>query len=331
MTGQGVSRLGDALLALIRLDPAQALFATRGFRAESEASRRALEAAGLAFIHGYNRALALVDFHALEVESDARSTGRLGFAAEGYAMATAISDALPFRLVTGRRLEGLLARTAERHPYLVTVGVGWALARLPWRRRAILQALDPVLASLAFDGWGFNDCYFDARKLASGPGAALRRCGGPLAARSWDRGTGRALWFISGGSVDHALEAVAAIDAERRADLMAGLGLAVTYAGGLDAGDAARLAGRAGELLPWLMQGSAFALEAHRRAGTGTAQTGPIFSALTGLPAEDGVAIVRRTRPAGDPAMPLEQRLALHEAWRERLAEQLQDLKGDVR
>jgi hypothetical protein len=43
------------------------------------------------------------------------------------------------------------------------VGIGWAIARLPWLRRRIeqpLNRLDSLLRWLAVDGYGFHEGYF---------------------------------------------------------------------------------------------------------------------------------------------------------------------------
>jgi hypothetical protein len=62
-------------------------------------------------------------------------------------MGTAIADALPFH--RSRLSEDV--RAFERDfTYLVDVRAGWALARLPWRRRQILAPLDPIHRRLAF-------------------------------------------------------------------------------------------------------------------------------------------------------------------------------------
>ena len=61
------------------------------------------------------------------------------------------------------RLGTFLNGVGSRHAYMIHVGVGWAIARVPWLRRNFDHAvghLDPLLCWLAADGNGFSDFYF---------------------------------------------------------------------------------------------------------------------------------------------------------------------------
>jgi enediyne biosynthesis protein E3 len=81
-----------------------------------------------------------------------------GFAYEGAAMGMALLDGLlPWRRP---RLGKFVAGSADRHIYVAHVGAGWAIARLPFGAKRILRQLDPLLQSLAFDGYGFHQVYF---------------------------------------------------------------------------------------------------------------------------------------------------------------------------
>ncbi|MFW2541013.1 DUF1702 family protein [Primorskyibacter sp. 2E107] len=324
------SAAGLGLLHVLRIDPREALFETRGFRAQSAEKQSRLEAAAGAFVSGYNRALFPYELSGALAPSEGPAA-LAGFRVEGAAMAVAITDAFPFRLIRGRRLGDFLAITADRHPYLATVGAGWAMAKTPWRARAILSALDPVLMALAFDGLGFHDCFFDPRKFATGAPRRLERLAGGLAGRSWDRGAGRALWFASGGDARRAWRGVQSAAVARQADMSAGLGLAMTYAGGLTAREAASLSADAGPLDVWLAQGAAFALEAHVRASTDTAQTHETFTALSGLSVEQGLRIVRQTKPSAPGPMAPPLACTLHETWREALAMALSTKRRQTR
>src|SRR5437016_1725656 len=108
---------------------------------------------GEVFIAAFNRALRADDPAELRHGLEAVDLDLRGFAAEGAAMGCAIADAL---MLGGDRLRSWVC-TAGEFTYLTHVGAGWALARVPWRRRAILACLDPVHRWLAFDGLGFHD------------------------------------------------------------------------------------------------------------------------------------------------------------------------------
>ncbi|WP_425100854.1 DUF1702 family protein [Tropicibacter sp. S64] len=318
--GQQHDQGGLGLLSVLRIDLREALFETRGFAARDGERQARLERSAGAFVAGYNRALYPRGMNDLLDNRDLPRALR-GFSVEGSAMALAITDAFPFRLIRGARLEAFLAAAAANNPYLAAVGAGWAMAKTPWRTRAILRALDPVLVSLAFDGLGFHDCFFHPERFARGAPKRL----GPLAAQSWDRGAGRALWFASGGDAAKAWETLTTFAPARRSDVAAGLGLAMTYAGGLPEDEAAAFAAETGDLRRWLAQGSAFALEAHVRAGTDTPPVQTTFAALSGVDPETGLRLVRQAMPSAPAPLPLAEACALHEGWRERLSTALTD------
>jgi hypothetical protein len=300
----------SSLRHLLALSPRQADFSVRGF-AHSDPSRRlALEAVGKAFIGGYNAALLADSVADVLHYVEQVHPGLRGFAAEGGAMGTAIVDALPFRR---ERLPEIVASFESDLTYLVHVGAGWALARVPWRRCRILAPLDPVHRWLAFDGLGFHDCYFHHERALAG----WRRERSGYAARCYDQGVGRALWFVCGGSIPLALETVIKLGTERANDLWSGLGLAMAYAGSADETDFAWALGSAGPERASFAQGIAFACEARARAGHLPTHTRLAAQAL-GYEAESLAALVHRIRAELPQAAPDEPR---YEAWRRSVAD----------
>lgn len=307
----------------LMLNVREASFARRGFTEASPERRRHLEYIGELFIAGYNSALQATDIQSVISAIVGAPLSHRGFVAEGSAMGVCVHDALSFRRPL---LPELIAEFERDFTYLAHVGCGWAMARLPWRRSKIMASMDTLLVPLAFDGWGFHDCYFDPDRLVAGPGRVIGRIGGGGAERAWDQGAGRALWFISGGDVASACSTIRRLAPSRHGDLFSGLGLAVTYAGGVDPDAAARLRGEAGRLAGNLAQGSAFALEAHVRAGTDTAATAAISTALTRMSSRDTTAIVRRAMPVplGTRATHVNAGWNLYEAWRSTVIAEMQ-------
>jgi hypothetical protein len=261
----------------------------RGFRVGSAETRARLEHIGETFIAGFNRALRAEQPTELREAFEAVAPEDRGFAVEGAAMGCAIADAAMFG---GNRLRCWIACTTEDYSYLTHVGAGWALARVPWRRRAILRHLDPVHSWLAFDGLGFHDGYFHSRRIDAG----WRRLTTGYAARAYDQGVGRAVWFSSGGSIAGAAAAIARLDAARHNDLWAGLGLAVGYAGGATAMELQLVLQAAPDARVWLAQGAAFAAEARAQADHVPPCTHETVRVLTGLDVEKTVQLVRRVR-----------------------------------
>lgn len=280
---------------LFALDPVDASFDVRGFQIGDAKARERLQRIGRVFIAGFNSALRADDPAEMRCALEAVDPDFRGFAAEGAAMGCAIADTL---MLGGNRLRAWVGCSAGEFTYLTHVGAGWALARVPWRRRAILDCLDPVHGWLAFDGLGFHDAYFSSRSIASG----WRRLRTGYAAQTYDQGVGRAIWFIAGGSIERAIKVISKLAPSRHADLWAGLGLALAYAGGADPAGlrlAVRAAGSAG---PWLAQGAAFAAEARARADHVPSYTREAVKILSGLDSEDAVHLVRQVRASLPPA-----------------------------
>lgn len=245
-----------AVTKWLSIDESEALFVTRGF-ASTPAQPR-LESAGKAFISGYNHALAAEDTTSILRHVSSRIHGERGFVAEGAAMAAAMRTALkPWRNKLGETLSALSAS----YPHLAHVGVGWAIARMPFSRRWLIGQLDPRLLPLATDGQGFHNGYFHGLTRAT-----RRRPSGEWG-RIYDQGLGRSLWFICGADPEGLCRFVAAQDPDRQDDLWAGIGLACVYAGGANAAGLDTLRRRSGPSLRWLRQGAAFAISAYSRTG----------------------------------------------------------------
>lgn len=292
--GWAASSVGRRWRGLFSLDPAEASFAARQFYADDHTIRVHLQHLGEVFIAAFNRALCADDpvetRHVLEVvDPDLR-----GFAAEGAAMGCAIADAV---MLGGNRLGAWVDGTAGEFTYLTHVGAGWALARVPWRRRPILGCLDPVHRWLAFDGLGFHDAYFFSRRVAAG----WRRLRTGYAVQTYDQGVGRAIWFIAGGSVARAIDVVRRFSSGRHADLWSGLGLALAYAGGADPAGLRLAVQAAGGARPWLAQGAAFAAEARARANHVPAYTHEAVKILSGRDTGEALHLVRQVRASLSP------------------------------
>ncbi|HST48002.1 DUF1702 family protein [Jatrophihabitans sp.] len=299
----------------------------RGFHAKSPAARQLLETVGETFLTGYA--------YAVEARVPAEAEERLeqiprqfrGFAYEGAGMGFAILDALPFG---GTHLSRFLQGRASEHIYMVYVGVGWALARLPRFRwaKASAGAVDPVLRWLVLDGYGFHQAYFHTDRYVrqqyrepSFPWPA----GGPAsyANRVIDQGIGRATWFVSGTDPQRAADLIDAFDESRRADLYAGAGLAATYAGGVGEDELQAFVQRAGQYLPEVAQGSVFGAAARFQTGLVLPHTTLAAATLTGLTpaAASELADRARTGLLGASDLPL------YELWRRRITTELRELR----
>lgn len=308
----------------------------RGFEVDDPEVGRRLERIGHTFLHGYHAALQIPGEDELSAELERIEVGWRGFAYEGAGMALALVDWL---FLAGRRrgrarLQSFLEGPGGPHRYLVTVGAGWTLARLPRRIGPLLGRLDPVLGWLTLDGYGFHHGFFDWPRSVIGR-RRPRRLGG-YAARVFDQGLGRSLWFVKGASPRRIAAAVDTFPEARRGDLWSGIGLACCYAGGQDRSAVAELRELAGPAAGELAQGAAFAARARWDAGEVTPATELACRELAGLDSAAAAAVTRKTLqelvgdrkpaassssyPGSTPEGPQEP---TYETWRRRVREDL--------
>jgi hypothetical protein len=265
------------------IDESEVSFAKRGFAKTDPAIVDRLEAIGLSFIGGYHAALDQPDPKRLSEELARFDDVHRGFAYEGAGMALELLD----RLMPGRghRLAAFLSGPGDAHIYMVTIGAGWAWARLPLRVAKQLRHLDPVLGWLALDGFGFHQGFFHTDASVH-RFLIPRRIKGKSAQQVFDTGLGRSLWFVCGADADQVAATIGRFDPERQQDLWSGVGLACCYGGGADDTQINHLGVFARQHRSALAQGAAFAAKARERAGTPADHTRHAVKQICRMPAE---------------------------------------------
>ncbi len=264
-----MSVLGKLRSRVLTPDISETSFEKRGFSAKNPEARKRLETVGRYFLTGYAAAAAAARPTDAEDELERVPTAFRGFAYEGAAMAFAVRDGLP---IGGRgHVAGFLGGRAARHVYMVYVGVGWAMARIPRFRWSTLYAPDPLLRWLVLDGYGFHQAYFQTDRYVRRQHADVS-FPWPAGHHRWyaphviDQGVGRASWFVVGADPEAVAATFDRFEEHRRADLYSGAGLAATYAGGCDRAALERFRDLSGPYAPNVAQGSAFAAAARVRA-----------------------------------------------------------------
>ncbi|MCY0942901.1 DUF1702 family protein [Streptomyces antarcticus] len=295
----------------------------RGFHVKNPQAKARLENIGEVFLQGYA--------YAVEAGSPAEAEEMLetvprdmrGFAYEGAGMGAAVYDSLPGH---SGRLDGLLAGNGRRHDYMIYVGVGWAMARLPKLLWPDIRKTDPLLRWLALDGYGFHQAYFKTDSYVRTPAAEhpFSWHGGHnhYTPNAIDQGIGRALWFVGGTDPDVVTDLIASYPKARHSDLYAGAGLACAYAGGVGEDELARFVEGAGEHRWALAQGSAFAIEARIKADTIIDHTHLAARVVCGTTAEQAASVCVGLRP--DPRGQGES--PAYESWRRGVATELASL-----
>ena len=270
-------------------------------------ARERLESIVEAFMGGFE--VALVGEYSRE-KSAGVARALHGFWFEGAAMGVVLRDWLmPWKQTQWKRF---LAETGE-HIYMLHVGAGWAMARVPLDVEKTIAQFDPLLRWLMVDGYGFHETFFRPDRVLRGQPHPRPLRG--YAKRAFDQGIGRAMWFASGANVRAIADALAEFPAERLPDLWSGVGLASVYAGGADEADIEWLRDRAGKYLPYAAQGAAFAAKARIRADNLTGQNERACAILTGMSAADAAAVT----DAALENLPLDGAEPAFEIWRRRI------------
>jgi hypothetical protein len=148
------------------------------------------------------------------------------------------------------------------------------------RARRGLLAEEPLLGWLALDGAGFHDGFFHAQRVVVERARAPRLT--EPAARAYDQGVGRSLWFFHGAERERIAETLARFEQERRGELWSGVGLACAYAAGEDETLVRALLDAAGAWRAHFAQGVAFAVEARACADNPTPETAAVARLVWG-------------------------------------------------
>ncbi|MBO1413347.1 DUF1702 family protein [Streptomyces sp. FH025] len=297
----------------------ETLLDKRGFHKKSPAAQEVLETVGRTFLEGYA--------YAMEASVPAEAEQRLekiptrfrGFAYEGAGMGFAMLDGLP---VAGRgAVSGFLSGRGADHVYMVYVGIGWAMARLPRFCWPDIDRLDPLLRWLVLDGYGFHQAYFRTadyvhRQYREEVFPWPAHDSPSYAGRAIDQGIGRALWFVGGTDADLVATMIEKYPESRRSDLFSGAGLAATYAGGAEEEELRAFRDRAGEHRDMVAQGSAFAAEARVKAGLLTPHTELATRIFCGMGPVEAAKVTQDRRPAAGAS----GGLPTYQVWREAIA-----------
>jgi enediyne biosynthesis protein E3 len=253
---------------LLKIRPEEASFNARGFEASDPTISRRLEQMLESFIGGYNLAVETPD----KVELSRRlyaafDSHHVGFAFEGVGFYLGMLDLL----IPGKpyRLDRYLKGAGEHHDYIVAVGAGFAVARIPWGLRTMddyLQTLDPLIAWCVACGYGFHEGFFHHRRFidnAASPPASLSSLGRQLI----DSGLGRSLWWVKGADPSRIHTAIDRFPEARRAELWAGIGIAACYAGGVGVTELLSIQELSGPYRADLLSGCPFAARLRQKAG----------------------------------------------------------------
>jgi hypothetical protein len=307
--------MGRIVRALLSLSGDEKRFAGSITAFEDEGVRRRLKAIGDAFLAGYRAALEEEDPEALAARLARTGPELRGFAYEGAGLALSLLDSLPpWRR---HRFSTFLRGAGASQPYLLHVGAGWVLARLPVSPARFLARFDPLLRWLALDGYGFHEAFFRWRRTVERrrlPARLPRHGRGPF-----DVGVGRRLWLTPEVEAGNLPRIIGTFPVDRQADLWAGVGEACGFAGVRGPEALAGVLQSAGRFAPQLGQGAAFAATVRARAGNPAPHTELACRLFCRMSAAEAAALADEAL-AG---LPADGEVPAFEVWRRRIQERL--------
>ena len=200
------------------------------FPGRNSPSRKHLEAILHAFVDGYNLTVVQPDTKELARELDSSIPPEyLGFAYEGTGLYFALMDLL---IPGSKRLDAFTRSEGAPHEHIAMVGAGFAIARVPFARfrlESYQKKLNEYTAFLIADGYGFHDGFFKWKDFVDGRKPAPES----LISQNrilYDSGIARAMWWVYGADPDGIAGAISRFSEERRAEMWAGIGVALSYA-----------------------------------------------------------------------------------------------------
>jgi hypothetical protein len=307
--------MGRIVRALLSMSGDEKRFAGSITAFEDEAVRRRLKAIGDAFLAGYRAALGEEDPEALAARLARTDRELWGFAYEGAGLGLSLLDALaPWR---ERRFATFLRGAGAGQPYLLHVGAGWLLARLPVSPARFLGRLDPLLRWLALDGFGFHEAFYRWRRTVERRRLPARLSG---YGRPFDIGVGRRLWLTPEVEAGNLPRIIATFPEDRQADLWTGVGEACAFAGVRGPEALTGILQAAGRFAPQLGQGAAFAAKVRARGGNPTPHTELACRLFCRMSAAEAAALTDEAL-AG---LPPDGEIPTFEVWRRRIQERLE-------
>lgn len=303
--------MGRLNKALFGISSTETLVERRGFTVVDARVKARIEQIGASFVEGYHAALLENQSERLAATLNAAPLELRGFVFEGAAMGLMISDFVaPWR---ASRWQAFLDGPGHAHLYILYVGAGWALARLPVSVSRMLKNMDPLLRWLAVDGYGFHEGYFHANNAITDQRYPSGLSGYGCCA--FDQGLGRSLWFVHGADEERIANSIGSFPEARRSALWGGLGLAVAYAGGVEAKHLENLVTFAENYRPQLAQGAAFAAKARQRAGNPAEHTETACRIICKMSLDQAAKLTDDALLA----LPADSALPAYEHWRQRI------------
>lgn len=241
----------------------EAEFAVRGFVVAGNARER-LEQVAKTVVTGYNVSVTTGRGNDLLAQRAQVKDELVGFYNEGIGMGLYAIDIFT---PGGHQFWDFVANEGKAHQYMSYIGAGLASGVFNKGFNAFVERADPTCGLLILNGIGFHHAYFKSRKTIDQQVIPDSVKADSFHRYCYDNGIGRALWFYRSGNPDSIAEVIGWFPVERRHGLWAGVGLAATYACGVDETTLLRLQDVADVYRYALAEGSVLASHTREVAG----------------------------------------------------------------
>ncbi|MBM7845194.1 DUF1702 family protein [Herpetosiphon giganteus] len=283
-----------------------------GYQADMDQTWRSFQPVAQTLVDAFYFTLDDSRFGPLVARLEAVDSDLRGIAYEGAGMGLMLLDSLfPWK----HRLQRFIAGPGAAYSSLVAIGAGLVLPRVPKHPLKFINQFDPLLRWFVIDGYGFYEGFFNAQRTIERQYISDRLSG--YAARAFDQGLGRSLWFATGANVERISAAIATFPAIRQPDLWSGIGLACAYAAGVvDRAAIESLQEIAGDNSAHMAVGVAIAATFRQHAGASASHTELACRVIWNRPLAD----VNQLAMAAQAELPADTiHLPAYEVWRQRI------------
>ncbi|MFG1791010.1 DUF1702 family protein [Nocardia sp. NPDC049149] len=312
------SPLGPLRAALFVPSPASVRTVMQSFEQSNPHAALELEQVTMNLVGGIDKAVRSSNNAELVAQLAQVPPKYRGFAYEGAAVGLTAIDSLS----PGHRAHDLIVGPESKvHDLTMVVGVGLALAKIPKQRWKKLFPQHPLFKWLAVDGYGFYKAFFQKPRYVDRQHVDTRypRWMGDRAnlQRIADNGLGRALWFIGGGTPKAVAERIGGFAEQRHADLWSGVGIAVTFAGGVEPVDMEELWEVAGQYRPQVSLGCAMVTKIRQQTKSSNEHSEAAARVFCGHSVAETDALIDDSLLD----LPTDGSSATYLRWRDRIAE----------
>ncbi|MBL0308383.1 MAG: DUF1702 family protein [Bacteroidetes bacterium] len=153
----------------------------------------------------------------------------------------------------------------DKHQTQIHIGLGWALANQSTDPTDYLARTAPMSRYRVMDGYGYYEGIFRKRKSILNQERLVLK--DETALKTYDQGLGRSIWYLNQGDWEQTMKTLNTFSEKRKNDLFRGLGIAITYVGGMGVNILNEMRSSSGIYQTQMATGAAMAVVSRHTAG----------------------------------------------------------------